>query len=125
MMPQIILVVDDDNSIALTLKTALLKDGYEVITATNGDEALNLIKTTVPDLIITDLVMPVMDGWYFNMNVRKDKRFKTTPIIILSSLLSPEATQQEQEASTFYVPKPFNTSTLLEKIKELLGPRHS
>ncbi len=124
-MPQIILVVDDDNSIALTLKTALLKDGYEVITATNGDEALNLIKTTVPDLIITDLVMPVMDGWYFNMNVRKDKRFKTTPIIILSSLLSPEATQQEQEASTFYVPKPFNTSTLLEKIKELLGPRHS
>jgi DNA-binding response OmpR family regulator len=119
-MPQIVLVVDDDSSIAHTLRSILLKSGFEVITATDGEEALKMIKTNKPDLIITDLVMPVMDGWYFKMKVREDKRLKTTPIIILSGLLVTEAGQLEHEAATFYVPKPFNTSMLMEKIKDLL-----
>lgn len=119
-MPQIVLVVDDDNSIAHALKSILSKNGFEVITATNGDEALDLIKTSKPDLIITDLVMPVMDGWYFKMKVREELRFKTTPIIIISGLLVPEAAQLEHEAATYYVPKPLNTSMLVEKINELL-----
>jgi DNA-binding response OmpR family regulator len=119
-MPQIVMVVDDDSSIAHTLKSILLKSGYEVITATDGEEALKLIRTNKPDLIITDLVMPVMDGWYFKMKVREDKRFKTTPIIIISGLLVKEAGQLEHEAATFYIPKPLNTSMLMEKIKDLL-----
>ena len=88
-MPQIVLVVDDDSSIVYTIKSILLKNGYEVITGTNGDEALKLIKNNKPDLIITDLAMPVMDGWYFRMKVREDPRLKTTPIIIISGLLAP------------------------------------
>ena len=123
-MPQIVLVVDDDSSIAHTLKSILLKNGFEVITATNGEEALKLIKTNKPDLIITDLVMPVMDGFYFRMKLREDLRFKTTPIIIISGLLVSEAEQLEHEAATFYVPKPFDTSILMEKIKGLLGDRN-
>ncbi len=122
-MPQIVLVVDDDSSVAHTLKSILLKNGFEVITATNGDEAIKLIKTSKPDLIITDLAMPVMDGWYFKMKVREDKRLKTTPIIIISGLLVSEAEQLEHEAGTFYVPKPFNAAMLIEKIKELLSDR--
>jgi len=123
-MPQIVLVVDDDSSIAHSLKSILSKNGFEVITATDGEEALKLIKTNKPDLIITDLVMPVMDGWYFKMKVREDQRHKTTPIIILSGLLVSEAAQQEHEAATFYVPKPFNTPLLMEKIRELLDGRN-
>jgi len=120
-MSKIVLVVDDDSSIVHTIKSILLKSGYEVITGTNGDEALKLIKNTKPDLIITDLVMPVMDGWHFKMKVRNELRFKTTPIIIISGLLVPEVVQDAHETATFYIPKPFNSSTLLEKIKELLS----
>ncbi len=123
-MPKIILVVDDDSSILHIISSILLKNGYEVITAPNGAVALELIKTNKPDLVITDLVMPVMDGWYFSMKVRENLRFKTTPIIVISGLLEAKAGQQEHEDATFYMPKPLNTSTLIEKIKELLSDRN-
>ena len=126
-MSQIILVVDDDKNILHTLKSILSKSGYEVITATDGEEALVLLKNTSPDLIITDLVMPTMNGWYFKMKVRQDDRFKTTPLIILSGLLAEETAGQESETAVYYMPKPFNTPVLIDKIKELLNghnPEH-
>ncbi|MDE1920044.1 MAG: response regulator [Candidatus Omnitrophica bacterium] len=124
-MSQIILVVDDDRSIVHTLKSILLKNGFEVLTANNGEEALKLIKTNRPDMVITDLMMPVMDGWYLSMNVRRDPRFKKTPIIVISGILNPEAVQQDPEASTFYVPKPFAATALMEKIKEIFISRRN
>jgi DNA-binding response OmpR family regulator len=122
-MPQKILVVDDDKDIVYMLKAGLQAHGYEVITAVDGQKALELIKTDVPDLMITDLTMPNMNGWHFSMKVRGDVRYKTTPIIILSGLVEQESTPESFEAATFYVPKPFDVFKLIEKIKELLkGP---
>ena len=120
-MPQIVLVVDDDSSIVHALKSILLKNNFQVITANNGDEALKLIKNNIPDLIITDLIMPVMDGWHFNMRIRNEIRLKATPIIVISNLLMPEAEHEEHEPGTYYIPKPLNTSMLMKKIKELLA----
>jgi DNA-binding response OmpR family regulator len=122
-MPQIILAVDDDKSILHTLKSVLLKSGYEVITATNGEEALQLLKNTNPDLIISDLIMPMMNGWYFKMKVRHDQRLKTTPIIILSGMVATEGRGDNLEPATYYLPKPFNASALMDKIKELISSR--
>jgi DNA-binding response OmpR family regulator len=119
-MPQKILVVDDDKDIVYMLKTGLEANGYEVITAIDGQKALELIKTDVPDLMITDLTMPNMDGWHFSMKVRTDARYKKTPIIILSGLVERESTPESFEAATFYFPKPFDVFKLIEKIKELL-----
>src|SRR5580698_10453912 len=119
-MSQKILVVDDDEDIVYMLKSTLQKNGYEVITAADGEQALGLIKTNIPDLMITDLTMPVMNGWHFSMKVRGDVRYKTTPIIILSALLEREASSQEAEADTYYVPKPFDILKIVEKVKELL-----
>ena len=119
-MPQKILVVDDDQDIVYILKSTLQKNGYEVVTAGNGEQALKLVETFVPDLMITDLTMPVMNGWYFSMKVRADARYKTTPIIIMSGLLDREAEPEEYETATIYVPKPFDIFKLMDKIKELL-----
>jgi DNA-binding response OmpR family regulator len=119
-MPQKILVVDDDKDIVHVLKSALEKHGYEVITASDGEEALKAIKTNVPGLIITDLAMPDMNGWYFSMKVRQDERFKTTPIIVLSGLLREGANPQAYEPGTVYIPKPFDIFELIVKIKDLL-----
>ena len=95
-MPKKILVVDDDTDIVYILKSTLEKNGYEVITA-RWQQALKLIKTNVPDLMIVDLTMPVMNGWRFNMKVREDERYKTTPIIILSGLLEREISSDKIE----------------------------
>jgi len=119
-MSKKILVVDDDVDMVHILKSTLQKQGYEVITASDGDQALRLIKTNVPDLMIVDLTMPVMNGWSFNMKARADARYKTTPIIILSGLLESEASSEKTEDGLTYVPKPFDIFKLMDKVKELL-----
>jgi two-component system alkaline phosphatase synthesis response regulator PhoP len=119
-MPQKILIVDDDKDLVFLTKVGLQKEGYEVITASDGEQALQLIKTNVPDLMIVDLTMPVMNGWHFSLKVRADVRYKTTPILILSGLIDRESAGEAHEGPTFYVPKPFDIFKLIEKIKELL-----
>src|ERR1035441_4798212 len=106
-MLQKILVVDDDESIRLFLDESLKKNGYKVITAANGEETLRLINTDSPALMIVDLSMPVINGWYFTMKVRMDPRYMNKPIIILSGLLEREGKPDTFEAGTFHMPKPF------------------
>ncbi len=120
--PKKILVADDDTDIVYIIKSTLEKNGYEVITASDGSQALKLIKTNVPDLMIVDLTMPVMNGWAFNMKVREDKRYKTTPIIILSGLLEREISSDKMEDGLTYIPKPFEIFKLMDKVKELCPP---
>ena len=116
-----ILVVDDDQDIVFMIKATLEKNGYTVITASDGFQALKLIKDLVPDLMIVDLTMPVMDGWRFTMKVRQDRRFKFTPIIVLSGLLVEHEEAPEQfETATAYMTKPFDIFKLMDKVKELL-----
>jgi len=119
-MPKKILVVDDDTDIVYILKSTLEKNGYEAITASDGEQALKLIKTNIPDLMIVDLSMPVMNGWRFNMKVRAQDRHKTTPIIVLSGLLEREASSDKMEDGITYIPKPFDIFQLMGKVKELL-----
>ncbi len=118
-----ILVVDDEPDIVFMIKSVLEKDGYEVRTSADGFAALKLLKDYVPELMIVDLTMPVMDGWRFTMKVRQDERFKKTPIIVLSALIEPErSTEPEQfESADAYMSKPFDVFKVLEKVKELLN----
>ncbi len=120
-MPKKILVVDDDQDIVFMLKSVLEKDGFEVTTASDGNQALNLIKTLVPDLMIVDLTMPVMSGWRFTSKVRQNERYTKTPIIVLSGLIEHEKEPQQFETADAYIPKPFDIFKLVEKVKELLA----
>ena len=119
-MPKKILIVDDDPDMVYILQHAFEKEGYEVVTALDGQQALRTLKTVTPDLMMMDLTMPGISGWHLNMKVRQDERFKNTPIIILSGLLEKESTPEQFEAGTVYIPKPFEIFELIAKVKELL-----
>ena len=120
-MPKKILVVDDEEDMVFMLKATLEKQGFEVVTASDGEQALRVIKTSPPDLMIVDLTMPNMNGWRFSLKVREDERFKTTPIIILSGLIEGERPPEQHESGSIYIPKPFDIFKLMDKVKELLN----
>ena len=119
-MPKTVLVVDDEPDIVHCIKMMLVKNGYEVVTAGDGEQALGIIKTCEPDLMIVDLTMPVMNGWNFSMKVREDERYKNTPMIVLSALIESEHLPEQFEPGSIYMVKPFDVFQLMEKVKELL-----
>ena len=113
-----ILLVDDkwEN---LTILVKLLQEiGFEIIEACNGQEALDLASTNQPDLIITDLVMPVMDGFEMIRQFRRSPISQNIIIIVTSaSAFSKDATQSIETGGNDFVPKPINFENLLAKIQ--------
>ncbi len=115
-----ILVVDDDPSIRGFLAEALADEGYDVKVAGNGQEALAVASQWQPDLILLDLMMPVLDGWGFREAQRRIERLATVPVIVLSATRDlPARTEQLEPARVF--PKPFDLDTLLASILEMTG----
>ena len=119
-MSKKILIVDDEQDMVFMIQSVLTKNGYEVKTASDGEQALKIVKTYLPDLMIVDLTMPNMNGWRFSLKVRENERYKTTPIIVLSGLLKDETPPEQFESGSVYVPKPFDIFKLMDKVKELL-----
>lgn len=116
-----ILIVDDENDLIDTLTFRLNSAGHEVLVARNGHEALSKTKTEKPDLIILDVMMPVLDGYQVCRMLKFDKRFCDIPIIMLT------ARGQDRDKLTGYevgaddyVTKPFDGADLLKKITKLL-----
>lgn len=110
-----ILVVDDEPQITRVLRMSLQSHGYEVTIARNGEEALTRVKELSPDLIITDLSMPVMDGLELTRAIR---RFAETPIIVLS-VRDQEAMKVSalDEGADDYITKPFSMQELLARVR--------
>ncbi|HTM89673.1 MAG TPA: response regulator transcription factor [Terriglobales bacterium] len=113
-----ILVVDDEPQITRVLKTTLSSQGYDTRTAGDGDEALQTMKNWLPDLIITDLRMPNMDGLSLCRHVREQSQ---VPIIVLS-VKGEERTKVEalDAGADDYVTKPFNINELLARVRASL-----
>ena len=111
-----VLVVDDDPDIRELLFTALEDEGFEVVPAGNGQEALSIIKTFRPDVIVLDLMMPVMDGWQFANELRaRDEGDEEIPIVLLSAARDLK-THAKALAAADIIEKPFDLSELLPKI---------
>lgn len=106
-----VLVVDDDKDI-LTLASIVLGDeGYEVQTAVDGREALESLKDHLPDLILLDMKMPVMDGWEFARNFRVEHG-SATPIVVFTA--SVDAKKESQEIGAVgWLGKPFDLDRLV------------
>ena len=115
-----ILVVEDDSTVRELLKYRLGKH-YEVYTATNGEEALDRVEDTVPDLIISDIMMPKMDGFALQSALQSDKNTRIIPFIFLTARADEEARQQgERKGVDDYITKPFDMETLLSRVERLL-----
>ncbi len=123
-MSKKILVVDDEIELVNVIKIRLEANGYEVISAYDGQEALEKAKKENPDLIILDLIMPKMDGYKALSMLKDDQCYAKTPIIILTGSGVKEYEKFSQgffpEA---YITKPVDSDVLLAKIKELLSKR--
>jgi two-component system response regulator VicR/two-component system response regulator RegX3 len=120
-MTQHVLLVDDEEALRASLSYALVKEGYEVTTAADGLTALKLFHKQVPDVVILDLMLPVIDGMEFCWRIRA---FSDIPILMLTAKDQDIDKVWGLEAGADdYVTKPFNTRELLARLKALLRRR--
>lgn len=113
-----ILIVDDEPDVLILLGERLLKAGYDVIKASSGKEAIELTAKKLPNLIILDIAMPVMDGSEVASILRSDPKTKDIPILFLTCLF----TKHEEKVcghllgQNFFVAKPYDVTELLAEI---------
>jgi len=115
-----ILVVDDVPENVRLLEAVLVPRGYEVVSATNGEEALDLVESEEPDLILLDVVMPEMDGYAVCRTLRANEDTAVLPVIMVTSSIGPEKTKAIEAGADDFIPKPFNHDELLTRVKSLL-----
>jgi DNA-binding response OmpR family regulator len=115
-----VLVVDDDALIRDTLATALADEGYAVRVATDGKAALATMGSWRPDVIVLDLMMPVMDGLAFRAIQRSASETARIPVIVLSAAHEVQTRAAPLEPAAIF-PKPFDLGALLDTIAGLLG----
>jgi DNA-binding response OmpR family regulator len=119
-----ILVVDDEPDVASLLTLMLKSQGYAVINAADGQEALEKARGESPDLILLDVMLPKMDGYKVARMLKFDENYSHIPIIMLTAKIQErdKATGLEMGAND-YLTKPFDTAVLLARIKERLGKK--
>lgn len=116
-----ILVVDDSASLRNMVTFTLKQEGYQVVEAGNGQEALTKAKGGRFDLVLTDVNMPVMDGITLCSELRKLPTFKFTPVLMLTTESSADMKQQGKTAgATGWLVKPFNPEKLISTIKRVV-----
>ena len=122
--PPRILVVDDEPMNVALLEATLVSRGYEIIPATNGIEALDLIRKDNLDLVLLDIMMPEMDGFEVCRRIKEDERLRDIPIIMLTVLYSKQDRIKGIEAGAEdFISKPFDQGEVLARIKMLLKMR--
>ncbi|MPL96857.1 Sensor histidine kinase RcsC [bioreactor metagenome] len=116
------MIVDDVDANVLLLKLLLTKAGYKTTTAYNGKDALNLVSRTSPDLILLDIMMPVMDGHEVAEKLKGMPDKSDIPIIFLTALNSPEdIVKGFKNGAADYISKPFNKEELLIRVNHQLS----
>ncbi|HKD43173.1 MAG TPA: response regulator [Myxococcaceae bacterium] len=118
--PPSILVVDDDPDILEALSEILESEGFAIRQARNGQEALEILETVSPNLILLDLMMPVMDGWEFAEKMRRRVDWSQIPVIVLSADRNIGGRARELGALG-YLAKPFELSALLSLVQSSLS----
>lgn len=114
------LVVDDSLTIRIYHSSLLRNFGYEVDTAENGLEALEMAMKKKYDLVLSDINMPVMDGYEFVRKLRKLKEYRFTPVVFITTLNSEEDRRKALMAGgTLYIVKPINLQVLEKILKSI------
>lgn len=120
-MPKQILIVDDEPSIIVPVQFLMEQNGYEVMVAFSGEEAMEIITEKKVDLILLDIMLPVIDGFEVCQRVRENPRWDGIKIILLTALGS-EANVEKGLAlgADAYITKPFSNIEIVDKVKQLL-----
>ena len=114
-----ILVVDDEKDIIAPLEMYLKSNGYTIVTASDGIEALKVAEEENPDLILLDIIMPKMDGFTALRKLKANEKTKSIPVIMLTVKENMKDLCEGRGAEG-YVLKPFERKELLERIKKIL-----
>ena len=116
------MVIDDSKTIRRTAETLLKKAGCEVVTATDGFEALSKITDNQPDIIFIDIMMPRLDGYQTCALIKRNQNYKSTPVILLTSKDGLfDRARGRIVGSDQYLTKPFTKEELLGAIKEYIS----
>ena len=115
-----ILIVDDEPNIVMALEYTFKKNNFEVFIARDGQEALDILKIQLPDLIILDVMMPMVDGFATLEQIKKDERLKHCRVIFLSAKNKEKDIEKGLSlGADLYVVKPFSIKKLVEQVNEL------
>jgi DNA-binding NarL/FixJ family response regulator len=121
-----LLLVDDEPGLREAVKDYLQESGFRVQVASNAREGWDLMQQNTPDLVISDIMMPQVDGYQFLKQLRDDARFKTLPVIFLTAKgMTGDRIQGYQAGVDAYLPKPFDPDELVAIVENLLARRNS
>lgn len=120
-----LLLVDDEPGVRLSVKEYLQEIGdFKVRVASNADEAWQLLQQQTPDLVISDVMMPKVDGYQFLKQLREDPRFKSLPVVFLTARgMTSDRILGYQAGVDAYLPKPFDPDELVAIVENLLERR--
>lgn len=124
-MAKKILIIDDSRTMRDMLRMTLEEAGYEVVAAEDGKRGLALLERERPELVVTDINMPVLDGFGFIEEARRNPAGRALPILVLTTESSPEKKQRARAAgATGWIVKPFDPAVLIKTIARV-SPRRS
>jgi len=115
-----ILLVDDEENYRELIAKVLTKAGYAVLQAADGMGALSLLERSNVDLVISDILMPVLNGYALVARLRE--KWPDMPVILTTGFLSPDAAKSMMKGSVDFIPKPINAETLLDMVRSRVAP---
>ena len=116
-----IMVVDDEPNILKVVGDILKQEGYRVMPAASGQDALDRLKKSKPDLILLDIMMPGMDGWDVIEKIKSNKETENIRVIFLTAKTDPISKSMGLLASADYITKPFENKDLVRRVKNVIG----
>lgn len=116
-----ILIVDDEPNIVMSLEYTFKKNNFEVFIARDGQEALEILKNQLPDIIILDVMMPMVDGYATLEQIKKNERLKHCKVIFLTAKNKEKDIEKGLSlGANLYVVKPFSLKKLVEQVQDLI-----
>jgi DNA-binding response OmpR family regulator len=116
-----ILVADDEADFRMVCRLVLTRAGFKVSEAADGREALSMARESRPDVVLLDLMMPVMDGWDCLIKMKEDPHLQSVPVIVITAKAEREDRIRALQYAADYIIKPVDTDALVRTVRRVLG----
>lgn len=117
-----ILIIEDEATLQKAMTDYLTMENFDILSALDGEKGLELARTSNPDLILLDIILPKKDGYEVLEELKKDDKTKNIPVVLLTNLESPEDIEKAfaKGASTYLIKSDYKLEDIAKKIKEML-----